>query len=212
MGGQAAKGLEGFIGGQVPFRRQFASKQQQQLAQLQGEAAAEQGWLEPGQAIEGQQQLLLQHPFAPVHAAEALDHGGDRLAALGLADQGLVGVIAAHDHLLLAHQQVGEGILELGMDQADRAGATAHHGPVPLGEAPAVDLLHQHLQRDAVAHGRTLQQGLGSQVPHQLLQHFRLFAQGGAAPEPFGQIGDRDLLELLLLQGGEGLLAGAGPQ
>ena len=85
------------------------------------------------------------------------------------------------------------------MDQADRAGAAAHHGPVPLGQAAAVDLLHQHLQRHAVAHRRTLEQGLGSQPPDQLLQHLRLFAQGGAAPEPFGQIGDRDLLELLLL-------------
>ena len=110
VGGQAAKGLEGLVGSQVLLRRQFASQQQQQLAQLQGEAAAEQGRLQPGQAIEGEQQFLLQHPFAAVHAAEALDHGGNRLAALGLANQGLVGVIAAHNHLLLAHQQVGEGI------------------------------------------------------------------------------------------------------
>ena len=53
MGGLIAKGLEGVDGVELGFAGQFAGEQQQQLAQLQGEAAAQQGRLVAGQAVEG---------------------------------------------------------------------------------------------------------------------------------------------------------------
>ena len=53
VGGLIAKGLEGVDGVELGFAGQFAGEQQQQLAQLQGEAAAQQGWLVAGQAVEG---------------------------------------------------------------------------------------------------------------------------------------------------------------
>ena len=104
MGRLAAEGLEGIAGAEILLGRQFTGEQQQQLAELEGEGAAQEIRFQPDQAIHRQQQLLLQHPLAPILTTEAADHGGDPRTALGLADQRLVGVVAAHHHLLLTHQ------------------------------------------------------------------------------------------------------------
>ena len=214
VGRLVAEGFKGVARAEIGFGRQFPGEQQQQLTQLQGEAAAEQVWFAAGQAIEGQQQFLLQHPLPAVLTAEPLDHPGDAGAALGCADPGIAGVVPPHHHLLLAHQQVDEGILQLGMHQVEGTRDPSHHVPVGFGQGAAVDLLEQIPQSYGLAAGGPLQAGIGPQAPHQLLQHLPLFLQGRTAPEPLCQFADADVvpLKLLLLPGGEGGLPGAGPQ
>jgi len=170
-----AEGFEGIHRTEVPLAGQFAREQQQQLTQLQGQHAAEQGRPAPGQPVEGQQQLLLQHPLTAVLTAEAADHRRDRQTALGLTDQRIVGVVAAHHHLLLAHQQIGERILQLGVHQAEGAGAAAHHIPVAIRQGAAVDLLQQGPWGGTAA--RSAQLGIQAQAMHQLLQQFGLLRQ-----------------------------------
>lgn len=121
-----------------------------------------------------------------------------------------MGVVAAHHHLLLAQQQIGEGILQLGVDQAHGAGGAAHHTPVGIGQAAAVNLLQQHHQPHPRTAAGPLQAGIGTQPPAEQFQHLRLLLQGAAAPEPVDQMGQRDILQLLFLAGGERLVAGAG--
>ena len=87
MGRLAAEGLKGIDRGKVGLGSQFTGQQQQQLAQLEGEAAAEEGWFVAGHAIERQQHLLLQHPFPAVFTTELADHRGNRPTALGFGDQ-----------------------------------------------------------------------------------------------------------------------------
>ena len=182
MGRLAAEGLERVAGAEVLLGRQFAREQQQQLAELEGEGAAEEIRFQSDQAIHRQQQLLLEHPLAAILTAEAADHGGDPLAAVGLADQRLVRVVAAHHHLLLTHQQVGEGILELGVHQAHGAGHSPHHVPVGFLQAAAVHLLQQgHRQHRRAALGAP-QEGVRTEAPRQQFQHLRLFLQRGAPP------------------------------
>ncbi len=60
---------------------------------------------------------------------------------MGLADARIAGVIASYHHLLLSHQQVGEGIFQLGMHQIEGASHPPHHVPVSFGQGAAVDLL-----------------------------------------------------------------------
>ena len=196
VGRLVAEGFKGVARAEIGFGGQFTGEQQQQLAQLQGEAATEQVWLAAGQAIEGQQQFLLQHPLPAVLTAEPLDHPGDAGAALGCADPGIAGVVPPHHHLLLAHQQVDEGILQLGMHQVEGPSDPSHHVPVGFGQGAAVDLLEQIPQSHGLVAGGPLQAGIGPQAPHQLLQHLPLFLQGRTAPEPLCQFGDADVVAL----------------
>ena len=212
VGRLAAEGFEGVAGAEIGLGGQFTGEQQQQLAELQGEAAAEQVRFQAYQSIERQQQLLLQHPFAAVFATEAADHGGDGAAALGFADQRFVGVVATHHHLLLAHQQIDQGILQLGMHQPDGAGGAPHHTPIGCGQAAAVHLLEQQHQGHPRGLARPLQPGGGAEPAAQQFEHLGLLRQGGAVPEPLGEISHGGVFELLLLAGGELVLAGAGGQ
>jgi hypothetical protein len=143
----------------------------------------------PGHPVESQQQFLLQHPVTPVLSTEATDHRGNRLAPHRLADQRIGGVVAAHHHLLPAHQQVDQGILQLGVHQSQGSGDATHHAPVALAERPAVDLLQQVGEFQRLAALGAHQQRIDPQAALQLLQHFALLAQRGAAPEALGQLG-----------------------
>ena len=207
MGRQAAKLLKGVTRTQVGPSGQLAGEQQQQLPQLHGEAAAEQAGLQPRQAVDGQQQLLLQHPLAGILPAEAPNHRPDHLAALGLADQRLAGVVAAHHHLLLPHQQIRERILQLGVHQAHHAGGAAHHTPVALPQPAPIHLLQQVHQPRRRAVAGTPQLGAGAQTAPQQLQHLRLLLQRRARPEPLDQLPHGGVFQLLLLAGRERLMA-----
>jgi len=174
-------------------------------------SAAQQIGLVAGQAVEGQQQLLLQHPFAAVVAAEATDHGGNGAAAQGLADQRVVGVVAPHHQLPLAQQQVGEGVFELGVRQLERGGRAPHHAPVALLEGTAVDLAQQILERQVLVLG-ALQLGRRPQPQAQQREHLGLLLQGGALPQALQQIADGAVFQFQLLFGAQGRALGAGPQ
>ena len=212
MGCFAAELVIGLDRAEVGFCRQLAGEQQQQLAQLQGEAATQQVGFEAGQAVQGQQQLLLQHPFPSILTAEAANHGGDGAAALGLGDQRLVGVITADHHLLLPHQQVREGVFQLGMHQAHGSCHPPHHTPIGFGQAAAVKLFQQGHQAHRCSAEGALQAGIGPQAAPQQLQHLGLLRQGGALPETGHQGGHRNVLQLLFLARRQGLLVGAGWQ
>ena len=75
-----AQRFEGFVLTQPLFGSQFRGEQQQQLAQLQRETALEQVGFSPRNAVERQQQFLLQHPFPAVGAAGAGNAFGDGAA------------------------------------------------------------------------------------------------------------------------------------
>ena len=211
MGGQVAERIEGIDRAQLALGRQFAGQQQQQLAQLQGQAAAQQAGFMPGQAVERQQQLLLQHPFATILAAETADHGGDGTAAQGAGDQRVAGVIASHHHLLLAQQQVGQRVLELGVHQLEGRGGAPHHAPFGLGQGAVVHLPQQIPQQHGLVLG-ALQLGGQTQAQAQQFEHLGLLLQGGALPQSIEQVADRAVLELLLLAGGQRRALGAGQQ
>ena len=101
--------------------------------------------------------------------------------------------------MLLAHQQIGEGIFQLGVHQLQRPGHPAHHIPIRGREGSPVDLFEQVLD----PHGGTglgpLELGLQAQAAHQLLQHFALLLEGGAAPQPISQFANGDVVALQLL-------------
>ena len=186
MGGLAAQGFKGIDGREIGLGGQLTGEQEQQLTQLQREAATEERGFMTRQAIKGQEQLLLQHPFPAVFSAELADHGRNGATALGGADQGVVGVIPAHHHLLLAHQQVGQGVFQLGVDHLHGACHPAHHIPVGFGQRPAVHLLQQLLEPDGLDGIGAVELGFNPQAPHQLFQQFALLVQRGAPPEAIG--------------------------
>jgi hypothetical protein len=94
------------------------------------------------------------------------------------------------------------------MHQTHGAGRPAHHVPVGFGQAPLVHLLQQAHQLHRRACHRPLQPRVGAEASTQQFQHLRLLLQRVAVPQPLGQAAYRDVLQFLLLAGGERLLAG----
>ena len=172
------------------------------MTELQGEDPFQQPGIAPGHAVQGQQQLLLKHALAPVHPAGACDPFGDGAAVQGVAEPCIGGVVAAHDHLFLTHQQIGQGIFQLGMDHAHRTGAAPHHTPVLAAQSAVVHLLQQLLNRHAAA-VRTGFKGLGSEASLQQVQNVGLFMQRLGVPQPPPQDVSVGFVELLFFSGRE---------
>ena len=102
----------------------------------------------------------------------------------------------------MAQQQIGEGILQLGMDHAHGAGASPHHVPVLTVQSVGVDLLEQCAQASGCS-VRCGQAGVDAQATAQQIENFGLLHQGMARPEPLAQLLDRGIVELLFLIGRE---------
>ena len=202
MGRFAAEGFKALVLAAAAFSRELGGQQQQQLSELQGEGAAQQLGLTSGEAIECQEQFLLQTAFPGIDPACAAHQRSNGATAQRTVEHGVGAVVPAHHNAFLARQQVDQRILQLGVHQRQHAGAASHHIPILLLQTPSVDLFHQGAHLDfgvvgAVKHRRTAQTSL------QQLQHLSLFPQRGTAPQAFAQFHRRDVIQLLFLGCGE---------
>ena len=168
------------------------------MTQLQGEDPLEQSRIAARHPVQGQQKLLFQHPFAPIHAAGPLDSIGDCCAVHRPAEARLGRVIPPHHHLLLAHEKIGQGVLQLGMHHPHGTGTAAHHAPVLAAQSMQVDLLQQTLQCNR-ATVRAGFKGLASEATVQQFQNLRLLMQGFRGPQPCPQSVGFCFIKLLFL-------------
>ena len=143
MRGLTTQHFEGFVLTALAFHGQFGGEHQQQLAQLESEGAFEQVRLPACHSVQGQQKFLLQAAFTRIPATGAADECRDCAASERLAQAGFRAVTAPHHHGFLAGEQVDQRILELRVNEVEHPGTAAHHIPVLLLEAAAVDLLGQ---------------------------------------------------------------------